>query len=108
MEKSTGFSLTEVLVSLLLVSTIILALLRQQWQIAQWINQLNLQFDGMIYLDNQSERQSRHLPLTPAAKPFQLSHKVQREGYELDLYWPSIQQNITDCCHLVRKGLPIL
>lgn len=106
MVKSAGASLTEVLVSLLLMSTILLILLKQQWQVAQWTNQLMLQYDGLIFLDNQSERQFRHKPILSPPHPFQLIQKQRSEGMEFDLYWLSPQQNSVACCHLIRRGLP--
>lgn len=53
---SSGFSLTEVLVSLLLVTSSSLALLTQHWHVHQLLNQLNTHVSGLIQLDNRSER----------------------------------------------------
>lgn len=106
MGKNTGTSLTEVLVSLLLISTILLMLLKQQWQSAQWTNQLMLQYDGLIFLDNQSERQLNHKPVLNPPQPFKLQQKQHNDKIDFDLYWTSPRKNGADCCHLIRAGLP--
>ncbi len=58
MQRSRGFSLTEVLVSLCLVTSLSLALLKQQWQISQFIQQIVLRFEILLQTDNQQESQS--------------------------------------------------
>ena len=52
MNASRGFSLTEVLVSLLLVSTTSLALLTQQWQISQLVNHAHAGMNTLLEKDN--------------------------------------------------------
>ncbi len=56
MNTTRGFSLTEVLVSLMLVSTTSLALLTQQWQVSQLFNQAHIRMNTLAQLDNASER----------------------------------------------------
>ena len=51
-----GFSLTEVLVSLLLVTSTSLALLKQQWHTHQLFNQIYLHANALSLLDNASEQ----------------------------------------------------
>ena len=51
-----GFSLTEVLVSLLLMTTTSLALLKQQWQVSQLLNQIYSRANALSQLDNITER----------------------------------------------------
>lgn len=53
-----GFSLTEVLISLLLVTSSALALFKQEWQITQSFYQLYAQMDSLLQNDNLSEKQS--------------------------------------------------
>lgn len=108
MEKSAGFSLAEVLVSLFLISTLILALLRQQLELAHWSNQLKLQYQGLIFLDNQSERVLRHLSPNNPPFPFRLQQKQSHETVMLDLYWTSSLNHPMPCCHLLRNRLPRL
>lgn len=51
-----GFSLTDVLVSLLLITSTSLALLKQQWQVSQFVNQLQTRAHLLLQLDNDTER----------------------------------------------------
>ena len=51
-----GFSLTEVLLSLLLMTTTSLALLKQQWHVSQFLNQMYRRADALSQLDNATER----------------------------------------------------
>lgn len=51
-----GFSLTEVLVSLLLVTSSSLALLNQLWHVSQLTNQLHLRNFTSLQSDNASEQ----------------------------------------------------
>ena len=67
-----GFSLTEVLVSLLLMTTTSLALLKQQWQVSQLVNQTQQRVSALTQLDNASERLHVGLPTPTAAAPFGL------------------------------------
>ena len=54
-----GFSLTEVLVSLLLITSTSLALLKQQWHTHQLFNHVHTHVLAFTELDNVSERRSR-------------------------------------------------
>ncbi|KTD21835.1 type IV pilus modification PilV family protein [Legionella londiniensis] len=56
MDRQKGFSLAEVLISLLLMSTASLALLQQQWQANQLLNQITRQTNTLLQLDNASEQ----------------------------------------------------
>jgi prepilin-type N-terminal cleavage/methylation domain-containing protein len=51
-----GFSLIEVLVSLLLLTRTSIALLKQQWQISQDFNQISQSFSKLIENENTKER----------------------------------------------------
>lgn len=50
-----GFSLTDVLVSLLLITSTSLALLKQQWQVSQFFNQLQTRATVVLQLENDIE-----------------------------------------------------
>ena len=50
-----GFSLTDVLVSLLLLTSTSLALLKQQWQVSQFFNQLQTRVTALTQSDNDQE-----------------------------------------------------
>lgn len=52
MHTTRGFSLTEVLISLLLVTGSALALFKQEWHIIQLFHQLCEQMDGLLQNDN--------------------------------------------------------
>lgn len=56
MNRSYGFSLAEVLVSLLLVSTTALALQTQQWRASQWFNAIHDAAQQRMKQDNGYER----------------------------------------------------
>ena len=57
MNSIQGFSLTEVLVSLLLVSTASLGLITQQWHVGQLFNQAYLRVIEQTSIDNSVERE---------------------------------------------------
>lgn len=52
-----GFSLTEVLIALLLVTSSALALFKQEWYISQLFYQLYAQMDILLQNDNMAEIQ---------------------------------------------------
>ena len=56
MDTIQGFSLTEVLIALLLLSTTSLALLKQEWQITQFFQQTRVRMDALMQEDNAMER----------------------------------------------------
>jgi len=58
-----GFSLIEVLVSLFLVTSISLALLKQQWHVHQLFHQMHVQANIALQLDNTLERHVAFSPL---------------------------------------------
>lgn len=55
MNTPYGFSLTEVLVSLLLVTSTSLALLTQQWHVSQLFNQAHVRMQALLEQDNAAE-----------------------------------------------------
>ncbi|MDP3705801.1 MAG: prepilin-type N-terminal cleavage/methylation domain-containing protein [Legionellaceae bacterium] len=55
MTRNRGFSLTEVLVSLLLITSISLALLKQQWQVSQLMQHVLKRFEMLAQSDNERE-----------------------------------------------------
>lgn len=55
MTRNRGFSLTEVLVSLLLITSISLALLKQQWQVSQLMRHVLKRFETLTQFDNNQE-----------------------------------------------------
>ncbi len=55
MIKLKGFSLVEILVSLLVITGTSLALLSQQWRLSQALNQSLSELRHLIEIDNQNE-----------------------------------------------------
>jgi prepilin peptidase dependent protein C len=88
MKQQKGFSLVEVLASLLLVTTLALSLVQQQWQSKQLLKQLILREQGSQVLDQVDEalfaRQDK-LPLIPA--PYHLVVQQQNQKTLLSLGW---------------------
>ena len=96
MNQQKGFSLIEVLVSLMLVTTLALALLDQQWQTRQFINQLQLHVQASGFLDHVNESltiKSDKLPNPPA--PFQFSFQKDKQNIILGLNWFKKCRNLT-------------
>ena len=58
MRKCDGLSLTEVLVSLLLVTSASMALLKQQWHVSQYTHQLHSRNLTRLQLDNTIEQKN--------------------------------------------------
>lgn len=70
-----GFSLAEVLVSLLLISTTSMVLLKQQWQSGQLFNQVHVYSTALSYVDNATERLQAGFTSVTAAAPFEIQYK---------------------------------
>ena len=92
-----GFSLTEVLVSLVLMTGTSLALLQHQWQVSQLYNHIHARTSALLLLDNSSERSEFNGDNVLAAPPFKLTYK-KTSGYSqkpvrqlitLRVSWPS-------------------
>lgn len=86
MNQQKGFSLTEVLVSLLLVTTLALVLLQQQWQSKYMLNQLVIRAQAARYLDQVEESLIagiKRLPPCPASFHLVLQHKNQEMNIKL-------------------------
>lgn len=62
MIKLSGFTLTEVLLSLCLMSTVSLALFSQQWRTQQLLNKALYQQEKQSKVDSQRERALAALP----------------------------------------------
>jgi prepilin-type N-terminal cleavage/methylation domain-containing protein len=104
-----GFSLTEVLVALLLVTTTSLTLLHQQWQASQFFNQALLRSLALVQLDNNSERIVAEQPLAKVEKPFccqkaEMSFSVVM----LQIGWNLAPVTESGCCQLQRYVALIL
>lgn len=56
MTTSDGLSLTEVLVSLAIVTSASMALLQQQWRVTRYIHRIHHQYNTLQQIDNTSEQ----------------------------------------------------
>ena len=89
MNWQKGFSLTEVLVSLLVVTTLALTLLQQRGQSKQVLNQLILQMQASQFLDQVEETllaQVAKLPSTPTPYHLEIQHKDEQVLIQLDWF----------------------
>ena len=102
MKQLKGFSLIEVLVSLMLVTTIALALLQQQWNTRQLINQLVLHAGAVQFLDLVSESVYGQVStIPPAPAPYHLSVRNESSHFIVQIAWLNRAESIT---RNVRKG----
>ncbi|CAM2971819.1 prepilin-type N-terminal cleavage/methylation domain-containing protein [Legionella worsleiensis] len=88
MKSLQGFSLIEVLLSLMLVTTVALGLLEQHWNTRQYVNQLVLHTDALPLIDSISESfyvQEYTLPLLSA--PYHLSSYQQAHCLNVRIEW---------------------
>lgn len=102
MNAYQGFSLTEVLVALLLLTTTSLTLLQQQWQTNQRFNQGLLRALALIQLDNNSERIIARQALAMVKEPFHWQKTETNSTVRLQISWP-VAVIRPDCCHLQRQ-----
>lgn len=102
MNTTQGFSLTEVLVSLVLIATTSLTLLKQQWQVSQLFNQIRLRTDALSQLDNASERAIVGASAFVATKPFQFDITPADLGLRLQISWTPSSSIQKEACILSR------
>lgn len=88
MDYQKGFSLVEVLISLMLISTLALCLLEQQWKMRAYVSSLNVHAGASDFLDKISEYlyvKSKALPEAPEPYHFQIEY--QASSYALRIDW---------------------
>ncbi|KTD02491.1 prepilin-type N-terminal cleavage/methylation domain-containing protein [Fluoribacter gormanii] len=91
MNCQKGFSLTEVLVSLVLVTTLTLALLQQQSQSKQLLNQLVFRTQGSQFLDQIEETLvARVSRLPPIPSSYHL--EIQQNNHQVLIHLAWLQQ----------------
>lgn len=98
-----GFSLAEVLVSLLLTTGISLVLLKQQWHVTQLFNQIRLRTTALDHLDNASERVMAGLQDATLPKPFQLNRTQTGTTILLKITWAPLASIGKDACALEHQ-----
>ncbi|MCE0724201.1 MULTISPECIES: prepilin-type N-terminal cleavage/methylation domain-containing protein [Legionella] len=105
MNGQKGFSLIEVLVSLSLITTLTLALLQQQGQSNQLLNQLIFRVQGSQFLDQIEETlvaKASKLPPTPS--PYHLDIQLKNQQLLLHLVWFEQVGSITRQHNLIGSG----
>ncbi len=83
-----GFSLLEVLLSLVLLTTLSLVLLNQQSYSRQWLTQLELRAKASQFLDQIDESLSlsiKRLPLAP--HPYHFDAQINQHTSSMQIYW---------------------
>lgn len=96
MKQIKGFSLIEVLISLMLVTTLALMLLDQQIKSRQLIKQWVLQAGASHFLDQVNETvygQSSHIP--KAQKPYYLNIDRNKKKLVVQLEWSNKSGRLT-------------
>ncbi|WP_019218205.1 prepilin-type N-terminal cleavage/methylation domain-containing protein [Legionella tunisiensis] len=102
MNTYQGFSLTEVLVALFLLTTTSLTLLQQQWRTNQLFNQASLRSLALTQLDNNSERIIARQALAMVKEPFHWQTTQTSSTVTLQISWSAALTG-SDCCHLQRQ-----
>lgn len=102
MKQQKGFSLLEVLISLMLVTTLGLTLLAQQGQTKQLLTQLIVRTKASQFLDQIDESLLVGLEKLPIAPdPYQFILKKNKKSMMLRLNW------FKDLGSIIRKHRPI-
>ncbi len=97
MTMEYGFSLTEVLVSLLLMTATSLALLKQQWLSIQLFNQIHLQTQALTQLDSATEQMMAGLRVSLMDDRFKFTQKWTDHVAHLHVTWNCISQQNQTC-----------
>lgn len=107
MDKLYGFSLTEVLISLFLVSSTALALMTQQWHMLIFFNQLQLHNQAIIEMDSASEDTLLNGVAMLENEFYQLNHLQTPNTTELEINWHALASNTTDK-RFIKRTLVVL
>ena len=84
MKTHRGFSLTDILVSLVLLSSISIVLFKQHWLVLQYLQQLRLRHLAIIEIDNIAEYWLAGEQVQEVSKPFELQWL---DAQTVKLYW---------------------
>lgn len=96
MNQQKGFTLMEVLVSLMLMTTLVLAVLQHQWNTRQLINQILLQAGASSFLDQVEELlyiSKDSIPVVPT--PYRFKLKQTPSHYFLEIEWFKSNRSLT-------------
>lgn len=89
MDRQKGFTLMEVLVSLMLVTTVALILVQQQWKTKELISQLIWYVRGSQFLDQIEESlylAEGSLPPPPPNYHFEMKHSQKNTTLKIDWF----------------------
>ena len=100
-----GFSFIETLISLVLVISISLALLKQQWQMSQWAQLAQIRYNLLVQLDNASERLLARAPEVTISKPYLLTRSEKDSIIFLRITFESNLLSTQRICTLTRRLL---
>jgi len=107
MNTDHGFPLTEVMVSLLLMTSTSLALLKQQWHISQLANQTQLRTQAFNQLDNSCERLLAGQAAITTDKRLHVHTSQATDKIMVSVAWKKLPMQPQACC-LLRRELVIL
>ena len=93
MSTSQGFSLTEVLISLFLITSTSVGLLTEQWRITQLFNQAILSANALIELDNNAERLLARTEFKKVSVPFNFKVRQSLATVSLSISWPLVGES---------------
>lgn len=104
MNQQQGFSLIEVLLSLMLATTLALALIQQQWNTRLLINRLLFRSGATLFLDQINELLyvgADKLP--PAPAPYHLDIQRTHDDYAVRLDWFNQSDSMTRKYNQIRQ-----
>jgi prepilin-type N-terminal cleavage/methylation domain-containing protein len=86
-DMNQGFSLTEVLVSLFLISSTSLVLLKQQWQVSHLFNQTKIRSQILFQIDNTTEELLAGNVHFNVPAPMEVTQKKRTKYVFLKIKW---------------------
>ncbi|KTD10573.1 prepilin-type N-terminal cleavage/methylation domain-containing protein [Legionella hackeliae] len=102
MKLSQGFSLIELLIALILLSSISLSLLNHQEHMSHSLLHIQQRSQALRLLDNNSERFLGRFPFTAVPQLFKLEQISIPQGILIQILWGGKLAD-TDCCKLQWK-----
>lgn len=98
-----GFSFSEVLIALLLLCSSIVAILQQEWHLAQFMRQLQWRNAALLQLDNISEQWLAHGHWPPIEQPFQYKVIPEITASTVELSCLALVEQAAPYCQLQRR-----
>lgn len=104
MNQQKGFSLIEVLVSLVLASSVVIALFEQQLEIQQILSQLILRAGASQWLDTIDENRLLNRAFLPAPpQPYQFHATYLGDSQELQMAWSASPSSLIHRYYSLKK-----